>query len=61
MPQALVIDMGILIQGNKADELPEQLLGSVRLSRLDLEAAESFSPPSSAEDQAQEEAASVAG
>lgn len=35
----LVIDLGFTLQGEEHDELPEQCLGTVRLSRLDLERA----------------------
>ena len=34
--KGLVIDMGILIEGRSREELPEQLLGTVRMSHLDL-------------------------
>jgi hypothetical protein len=33
----LTLDFGFVIQGNTEDELPEQLLGAVRVHRLDLE------------------------
>jgi hypothetical protein len=35
----IVVDMAYLIQGNSEEELPEQLLGSLRVAHLDLSAA----------------------
>jgi len=40
----LVIDLGFTIQGESKDELPEQCLGTVRLSRPDLERAVNVRP-----------------
>ncbi|KAK9818359.1 hypothetical protein WJX72_011272 [[Myrmecia] bisecta] len=37
--KSLVIDLAVLLQGRAEDELPEALLGSVRLAHLDLAAA----------------------
>jgi hypothetical protein len=37
--KSVVVDMGILLQGNAADELPESLLGTMRLVQLDLSTA----------------------
>jgi len=34
--KSVVVDMGIVLQGHAADELPEALLGTVRLSRVDM-------------------------
>ncbi|KAK9791394.1 hypothetical protein WJX73_002054 [Symbiochloris irregularis] len=34
--KALVVDMGVLLEGHTADELPERLLGTVRFSHLDM-------------------------
>jgi hypothetical protein len=34
--KALCIDLGFVIQGEEDEELPEHILGCVRLSRLDL-------------------------
>eukprot|EP00884_Botryococcus_braunii_P002944 jgi/Botrbrau1/12650/Bobra.67_1s0016.1 len=36
---SLVIDMAILLEGHKDDELPEHLLGTVRFSRLNMKTA----------------------
>ena len=36
LTQALVIDLAVLVESQVADELPEQLLGNVRLDHLDL-------------------------
>eukprot|EP00249_Psilotum_nudum_P019346 c27207_g1_i1 orf=227-2404(+) len=36
---SLVVDMAFLVQGNYTDELPEQLIGTVRVSRLGLSKA----------------------
>ncbi|KAH7297228.1 hypothetical protein KP509_26G060300 [Ceratopteris richardii] len=35
----LVVDMAFLVQGNTVDELPERLIGTVRISRLELSKA----------------------
>ncbi|ONK79922.1 uncharacterized protein A4U43_C01F11850 [Asparagus officinalis] len=35
----LVVDMAFLVQGNTAEELPEQIIGSVRISHLELASA----------------------
>lgn len=35
----VVVDMGIVLQGNVADELPERLLGTMRLQNIDLSTA----------------------
>ena len=37
--KAVVVDLAIVLQGNSADELPEALLGTVRLARVDMGAA----------------------
>ena len=34
--KSVVVDMGIVLEGHAADELPEALLGTVRLSRVDM-------------------------
>ena len=34
----IVIDLAFVIQGNDEEELPEHILGSCRLSRIDLAA-----------------------
>ncbi|CAM6008576.1 unnamed protein product [Sphagnum balticum] len=36
---SLVVDMAFLVQGNRMDELPERLIGSVRVSHLQLSSA----------------------
>lgn len=36
---SLVVDMAFLIQGNSPDELPERLLGAVRVSHIELKSA----------------------
>ena len=41
---SLVIDMAILLEGRSAEELPEQLLGTVRFSHLDMKGAPFFDP-----------------
>ncbi len=41
---SLVIDMAILLEGRTAEELPEQLLGTVRFSHLDMKGAPFFDP-----------------
>lgn len=38
--KAVVVDLAIVLQGNAADELPEDLLGTVRLARVDMGAAQ---------------------
>lgn len=35
----LVVDMAFLVQGNTPDELPERLIGAVRISHLELKTA----------------------
>merc|ERR1711915_599167 len=35
----LVVDMAFLVQGNSMDELPEHLIGALRVSRLELSSA----------------------
>lgn len=40
--KSLIIDIGFVIQGDQADELPEQMLVGTRLHRLDLSGAPSF-------------------
>lgn len=40
----LVVDMAFLVQGNSVDELPEKLIGTVRISRLELSKAVSPYP-----------------
>ena len=34
--KSVVVDMGIVLEGHSHDELPEALLGTVRLSRVDM-------------------------
>jgi hypothetical protein len=34
--KAVVVDMAIVLEGHAADELPEALLGTVRLNRVDM-------------------------
>lgn len=34
--KSITVDMAILLQGNEADELPESLLGTLRLVQIDL-------------------------
>ncbi|GKB82391.1 enhanced disease resistance 2-like protein, partial [Tanacetum coccineum] len=36
---SLVVDMAFLVQGNTTDELPERLIGAVRVSHLELSSA----------------------
>jgi sensor domain CHASE-containing protein len=43
--RGLVIDIAVLIQGNGDDELPEALLGVVRLDRVDLGSTPAWAPP----------------
>ena len=38
--KSLVIDLAIVLEGHTADELPESLLGTVRLNHLDLSTAQ---------------------
>ncbi|CAK0780512.1 hypothetical protein CVIRNUC_005077 [Coccomyxa viridis] len=38
--KSLVVDMGIVLEGHSAEELPESLLGTVRFSHLDLGTAQ---------------------
>ncbi|BBN19009.1 hypothetical protein MPTK1_8g07260 [Marchantia polymorpha subsp. ruderalis] len=40
---SLVVDMAFLVQGNSTEELPEHLIGAVRISQLELSAA--MTPP----------------
>lgn len=40
--KSLALDMGVLIEGQSNEHLPEQLLGTVRLDRLDLKTAAYF-------------------
>ena len=40
--KSLTVDLAVLIQGEEFSELPERILGCVRLDQLDLEAAESL-------------------
>jgi hypothetical protein len=37
--KGLTLDMAVLIEGQKEEHLPEQLIGTVRLERLDLKTA----------------------
>lgn len=37
--KTITVDLGILLQGNQADELPEALLGTLRLVQIDLSTA----------------------
>eukprot|EP00192_Tetraselmis_astigmatica_P006536 CAMPEP_0117667932 /NCGR_PEP_ID=MMETSP0804-20121206/11248_1 /TAXON_ID=1074897 /ORGANISM="Tetraselmis astigmatica, Strain CCMP880" /LENGTH=739 /DNA_ID=CAMNT_0005475727 /DNA_START=604 /DNA_END=2823 /DNA_ORIENTATION=- len=37
--KTVVVDMGILMEGHRDDELPERLLGTVQLDRIDMEKA----------------------
>ncbi len=41
----LTVDMGVTIQGENKNELPESLIGAVRLAHLDLSLAEPLMPP----------------
>ena len=41
----LVIDMGLVVQGNCEEELPERLLGQVRIVHLELKSAAEYVPP----------------
>ena len=36
----IVIDLAFVLQGNEEEELPEHILGSARLSRIDLDRAQ---------------------
>ncbi len=40
--KSMVIDMGVLLEGKTPEQLPEQLLGTVRFSRLDMKQAPYF-------------------
>lgn len=40
--KSLIIDLGFLIQGDQADQLPEQMMVGTKLHRLDLSAAPPF-------------------
>ncbi len=44
--KSVIVDMAVTIQGENEDELPESLIGTVRLDRLDLSLAESLWHPS---------------
>jgi len=44
--KTLVVDMGMVLQGNEEAELPEHLIYGVRLSHIDLTAAQYLHPPS---------------
>ena len=35
-----MIDLAFVLQGNEEEELPEHILGSARLSRIDLDRAQ---------------------
>ena len=39
MTRSLVVDMAIVLEGHSPEELPEQLLGTVRCAHLDLNSA----------------------
>ena len=43
--RGLVIDVAVLVQGNGGDELPEGLVGVVRLDRVDVGAVPAWAPP----------------
>ncbi len=43
--KSIVVDMAVTIQGENEDELPESLVGAVRLDHLDLSLAEQLRPP----------------
>jgi hypothetical protein len=38
----LIIDFGFVLEGHRDEELPEQILGCVRLGQVDLQAAPRF-------------------
>lgn len=40
--KSLTLDMGVLIEGQSPEQLPEQLIGTVRLDRLNLKTASYF-------------------
>lgn len=40
--RSLALDMGVLVEGQAGPHLPEQLIGTVRLDRLDLRTAAYF-------------------
>ena len=40
--KSMVIDMAVLLEGKTPEQLPEQLLGTVRFSRLDMKQAPYF-------------------
>ena len=40
----LVIDLGLVVQGNCEDELPERLLGQIRIVHLELKSAQEYKP-----------------
>ncbi|KAL2609496.1 hypothetical protein R1flu_028069 [Riccia fluitans] len=44
---SLVVDMAFLVQGNSTEELPEHLIGAVRVSQLELSAAVALPPEDS--------------
>jgi hypothetical protein len=37
--KSLAVDMGALIDGQKSEHLPEQLIGTIRLDKLDVKTA----------------------
>ncbi|CDY41767.1 BnaA08g07220D [Brassica napus] len=39
---SLIVDLAILIEGKEETELPEYILGTVRLNRIELDSAVSF-------------------
>lgn len=43
--KSLALDMAVLVEGQSADHLPEQLAGTIRLDRLDLKTAAYFDEP----------------
>ena len=42
--KSLVVDLGLVIEGTKKDELPERMLGCVRLHQLDPEQCPTLTP-----------------
>ena len=48
--QALVIDLAFVIEGTTEEELPERLLGAVRLHRINLKEERLVLPPKPAAD-----------